>query len=311
MKCCDIERFVDPYLDNEFEARERTEIELHLAACEPCRQHVELQQSLRRVVAICARASAPASLHDRLVARLGLDCSDATPATAQSPVALEVLAPPSPQQPPPPLAAHPPWHDWGGWRYVSLGAAASLLLGLTTLGLLTEVGTGGVRYAGNLNSAIDSTPEPPLTDPVVEESLDWHRRRLPMEVTGPSSDEVRGWFQGKVDFPVRLPSFEQRNVAVLGGRLAKVGDHKAALVTLEVNHRKMSMMVFPQDGLTRSPRRMLTRLGVRQPELPRLMLHTASGYNVAIVRDGDIAYSFVSDLPQRELRQLVSDAQLR
>src|SRR5690606_11806882 len=104
-------------------------------------------------------------------------------------------------------------------------------------------GAPGSQLTGHLGNVItdDATEE----DEVVEETLDWHRRRLPMEVTGPHGDEVQVWFRGKVDFPVRVPQFRHANVALLGGRLAKVGDNKAALLTLEVDQRKLSVLAFP------------------------------------------------------------------
>jgi len=310
MQCSEIERYVDPYLDNEFDARESTEIELHLAKCEGCRRYVELQRALRHTVTVCCKSSAPGSLRDRIVGRLALDV-DSTELPCAEPAGAhesEISGANSDESHERATTAAETvgetWRDWTGWRYVSLASAAAVLLGLTALGLTTETNGDSARLLGDLNRAVETPTSDAAPEAVIEETLDWHRRKLPMEVTGPSSDTVRGWFRGKVDFPVRLPAFDDPQVAVLGGRLAKVGDQRAALVTLEVKHRKMSMMVFPEKGLEEH------RFISKRPR-PRMVMRSASGYNVAILSDGDIAYSFVSDLPKSQLRQIVAGARIR
>lgn len=47
LECSDVERSVDPYLDREFDDRERAEIDVHLSACPRCRALVERQARLR------------------------------------------------------------------------------------------------------------------------------------------------------------------------------------------------------------------------------------------------------------------------
>jgi anti-sigma factor (TIGR02949 family) len=47
MDCSEIERSIDPYLDGEFDSRERADLDAHLAACPACRAHVEKQARLR------------------------------------------------------------------------------------------------------------------------------------------------------------------------------------------------------------------------------------------------------------------------
>lgn len=272
MKCLDIERFLDAYLDHEFDARERLEFELHIDACEDCRLQVQHQHQLRKDIREALHSPAPDTLHTRIDTLLD-------------------DAPPSPRS--------ASWTRWGGWRYLSMAAAAAALLGLTFAGISTEptnlassiTAALGTASLANAHSDADE-------DVLVRESIDWHRRKLPLEVTGPRSESVRTWFRDKVDFPVRLPRFRAPDVALLGGRLAHVHDRKAALVTLEVKQRKLSMMVFP------SPQHRLASPALRAKQ-PRVTMRTARGYNIAIVRDGDITYSLTSDLPQRELSNII------
>jgi anti-sigma factor RsiW len=47
LDCGDLARQVDPYLDGEFDARERAEVDAHLATCPACRSLLETQGKLR------------------------------------------------------------------------------------------------------------------------------------------------------------------------------------------------------------------------------------------------------------------------
>jgi len=46
MRCEEIDSYVYPYLDGEFDEPERVEFEDHVAACPACRRRVELEQWL-------------------------------------------------------------------------------------------------------------------------------------------------------------------------------------------------------------------------------------------------------------------------
>ena len=50
MECGDVERSTDPYLDGEFDARERAEVDAHLASCERCRTRWDEQARAREAL---------------------------------------------------------------------------------------------------------------------------------------------------------------------------------------------------------------------------------------------------------------------
>ena len=79
IECADLTRGVDAYLDGEFDARERAEVDAHLARCPACRTLVEtqgrvraaLRASLREAMAPPAAAGrAPAALRARIEASI-------------------------------------------------------------------------------------------------------------------------------------------------------------------------------------------------------------------------------------------------
>ncbi|MCA9563950.1 MAG: zf-HC2 domain-containing protein [Myxococcales bacterium] len=147
-------------------------------------------------------------------------------------------------------------------------------------------------------------PAPPeegplaASDELVEASLDWHQRNLPIEVTGPDSDTVSNWFSNKVDFPVRLPQFnEDHRAHVLGGRLAHFNNSDAAYVLYEVGGRKMTLAVIPREGLV--PRRLPTH---------SVLIESRAGLNVAVFESDGITYAVTSDLPRETVSNMVTTA---
>lgn len=76
MDCQDLERFLQPFVDGEFEGEETVEFEAHLVECEQCRAAVAEQRALKRKLresggAVCALNPAmPAALRGRVLAGL-------------------------------------------------------------------------------------------------------------------------------------------------------------------------------------------------------------------------------------------------
>ncbi len=79
MDCTELERSIDAYVDGEFDARERAEADLHLAACERCRAvagararvREAIRERLREAMATPAAAGrAPPELRARIEAEL-------------------------------------------------------------------------------------------------------------------------------------------------------------------------------------------------------------------------------------------------
>jgi anti-sigma factor (TIGR02949 family) len=57
MTCQELDRFLYPYLDGEFQPGERSEVEAHLAACASCTQRVEQERRMRQALRHAARQS--------------------------------------------------------------------------------------------------------------------------------------------------------------------------------------------------------------------------------------------------------------
>jgi anti-sigma factor (TIGR02949 family) len=138
------------------------------------------------------------------------------------------------------------------------------------------------------------------TLPVVTESIHRHERNLPLDVVGPDQQRVTTWFRDKVDFPVRPPRLRLAGANLLGGRVTNVRDRQAALLQYNLRGQKISVLVFdPGDLSLQAPR--ARHIGNRTIYFDRQGSH-----NVAVFRDGPVGYAVTSDLPEREMLQLVS-----
>jgi anti-sigma factor RsiW len=138
--------------------------------------------------------------------------------------------------------------------------------------------------------------------PVVEQTVDWHRNDLPVEIRSAERAHVARWFRGKVDFPVRLPDFRDSRVNLLGGRLAHIKDRRAANVSYDVGDSRLSVMIFHGDKL-KVPTARIQRIGNQD-----VAIYNSHGYGVAIMQNHGITYAMTSDLPENDLIELVASS---
>ena len=174
------------------------------------------------------------------------------------------------------------------------GAAAALCAILLVPGLLQK----------HQNFTEETVYSAPL--PVVEALVDWHRRSLPVEVTGPDAETVVQWFSDKVDFPVHLPQFEaDEDANVLGGRLTQMNNRSAAHVVYDVEGTKVSVLMYEDAVNLTIPQKRDDRIG------DDYYRSTSAGYNVALFNNNGVTYVIATDLPANTFDNLVSTASLR
>lgn len=137
--------------------------------------------------------------------------------------------------------------------------------------------------------------------PVAADVVAKHQRQLPIEVSG-APEQVKKWYSGKVDFPVRVPQFRDVQAALRGGRLASIGDKQAAYLVYDVHGDKVSVFIFDASELPIEARRKAV-VGNRE-----VYFDQEHGYNVALFRDRGVGYAIASDLDQDQMMKLVSSA---
>jgi anti-sigma factor RsiW len=177
------------------------------------------------------------------------------------------------------------------WTYVLTASAAGLLLLFVNL------------FGGNAPESLRSEL---ITDPILQTSVDWHRSNLPIEITGPDAEMIREWFADKVDFPVRLPTFDESlNANVLGGRLSHVDNQRAAHVLYEVDGAKVSILLFETHSDLRVPRRRPNSINFEPFQ------GTRQGYNVALFESNGVTYAITTELPHQTFQEIINTVQFR
>jgi anti-sigma factor RsiW len=155
---------------------------------------------------------------------------------------------------------------------------------------------GGVIY---LSSA------PPREQEVIVDSIKRHERELPIEIPGPSTDQVSLWFQGKVAFPVRVPRF-QEGTHLLGGRLSAVNEEMAAHLTYEKGGRKITVLIFDptESGFEKNIKNISpNRIKIKNRDV---YLSRTQGYQIAVFEDRGVGYTITADLEEDDLTEIVA-----
>jgi mycothiol system anti-sigma-R factor len=260
MSCNNYRPFIGAYIDDEFDEREAAEFEAHIDSCEECRRELEQQAQLKEALQTSVDDE---QAPDELKQRImeGMGEIDAEERMASE--------------------------DQGTTRpYAALAAALPLAAGVAVI----------LWFMPSLTVAPVESGQPP----VVEQTVDWHRQDLPVEVPGPNSDKVANWFRGKVDFPVRLPDFSKANgIELIGGRIAHVQNRRAAYLAYDVSGSRMSVMMFHADGI-QVPTSRIREVGGRE-----VALFNNHGFEVAMLQDGGVTYTMTSDLSEKELVEVV------
>lgn len=130
----------------------------------------------------------------------------------------------------------------------------------------------------------------------VEEAARRHARQLPLEMQG-QPEVLEAWFGGKLSHRVSVPRFP--NATTAGARLIHVRDREAAYIRYDAPRansaqpRHMGLFVFDDSG------------DLALSALPDSAVSNSHGYSVVTWREGDVVYELVTDLDERDLRELV------
>lgn len=125
---------------------------------------------------------------------------------------------------------------------------------------------------------------------------------LPIEVTSSDSNQIRNWFQRKLDFAVNIPDLSSRGANLVGARLCHLGKREVAYLIYEKNGHNISVFVIDTQGLSIHKAKKMT-LGKKT-----FYLKSEKGYQSILCLDkgGDIGCIFVSDLPEDELMKIIT-----
>lgn len=134
--------------------------------------------------------------------------------------------------------------------------------------------------------------------PIATQTIEWHKGNLPLEVTG-DAKTVTSWFNGKVDFPVRLPKLAHKDATLLGARLAHIQNRRAAYVLYDIKGTRMSVLMFDGKGI-KVPVDKVKRIAGHD-----VAMMNNNGYEVAVLQNDGVTYSMASELPRGEFTKMM------
>lgn len=163
---------------------------------------------------------------------------------------------------------------------VVLAAAAVVLVGLL-----------GVRYRAHQQGQA-------LANEAVSDHLRLLYADRGPEVESGGMHQVKPWFAGRLDFAPVLAFEGDEEFALVGGSVAIFRDRKAAAFSFKHRLHRITLLVFPADGLalpgadetTSSPGQHLR----------------ARGFDVALWKRDALGYALISDMSGGELDRLAS-----
>lgn len=156
------------------------------------------------------------------------------------------------------------------YRYFPV--AASIML---VLAVLFQVRQGGIEVKDVVSDAVRSHNK-------------YHPLQFTSEVASPR--DVPAWFQGKLDFDVRLPAFSN-GIRFVGGRKCKICKNEVAYLFFEKDKKMVSLFVFNN----------------RDFKLGREKITVSRGLDCVMVwSDDDLGYALVSSLDPEEMAKIIN-----
>lgn len=256
--CADIRERLSLYLDNELQGDERAAFEAHARACQSCASYIEKERAFLSAI----RGSGP--LHE------------ASPELRTK--VSEMLAGSQP------VASRPSRLKW-----ILPIAAAVLVL------LLPLVVWRGLRQ---MNPPAANSDPSKFALMAAESHLRHARGQLPLEMESTQPQDISAWFANKVNFNVKLPSYQESSgqeklYTLEGARLVGYENDYAAYVAYNMKDRPISLVITSE--LVAKPS------GGEQIVAGRLTFHynAIEGLKVLTWSDRGLTYALVSDLEER------------
>ena len=256
--CDDIRERLSLYLDNELQGDERADFEAHARACQSCATFIEKERAFLNAI----RGSEPLHVASP---ELRAKVTGMMAAGSQTDVVRSSRL-----------------------KWILPVAAAVLVL------LLPLVVWRGMRQ----------TSRPPNGGPskfalmAAESHLRHARGQLPLEVESTQPHEISAWFANKVNFNVKLPSYQESSgqeklYTLEGARLVGYENDYAAYVAYSMKDRPISLVITSE--LVARPS------GGEEIAAGALRFHydAIEGLKVLTWSDRGLTYALVSDLEER------------
>jgi anti-sigma factor RsiW len=137
----------------------------------------------------------------------------------------------------------------------------------------------------------------------VGETVNDHLRVLydehPVEIASGGIHRVKPWFAGRLDFAPAVAFDGDSEYVLDGGSVGYVVDRKAAVFVYKLRLHTITLFVFRADGLPWPD-------GVVPVGSHRAVSFSQRGFQVLLLRSGDLGYALVSDAAEPALIRLMT-----
>jgi anti-sigma factor RsiW len=280
-ECALFAQIVDPYVDGELDPGHAAGVEVHVRACNACKERVELaralKESLKRTAARKARP-VPEALRRAVTAAIASSAASADRTKDRARTEGDAS------------------REAGGMPRKSAMAVAALA------GFLCAMGVTRVRETATEPGRAVSSNEPSIQasaplEKVLDDLVALHRRPPQPETINP--DEI-GRFDIEVGVPVRRPAlpFEAKFV---GARLYATGKARAVQLQYKMkNGNRVSLYVFDPSVL-----RVAAAAGLRprpqsEPDGTPVFVGERDGYSIAAGERSGIGIALATDLDRED-----------
>src|SRR5258705_9328542 len=237
---------VFPYVDGELPPATREEMETHLVGCQACRSLVERELASREA---CTASLEPEQAPERVRV-----------AVTESLARL--------------VERDQARRRRGQMRRVGLVAAM--------VACVSPGAAGGTAIQSHLQGR---TRMADFAVAAVEQHQKLARNLLPADVSGVSPKGAEAWFKQRLGFNMNLPELPSEGLTFLGGRISHVRDIEAAALEYELEGKRVSLFIMPEEAYRR----------LRPADKPRFTVMSHPGYDGILWQSKGTGYTPVSE----------------
>ncbi|HYR69763.1 MAG TPA: zf-HC2 domain-containing protein [Candidatus Acidoferrum sp.] len=241
---------VFPYVDGELAEPVREEMETHLLGCPACRRMVEGELAFREA---CREWLHPEPASERVRAAV----SDTLGRLVDRDRATRVR------------------------RLLRRAGLAAAAVALVALGV-----GGGMALSTHLQNRSRIAD---FTAAAVEQHQKLVRNVLPADISGVSPKGAEAWFKQRLGFNMNLPDPHTDGLTFIGGRISHVRDIEAAALEYELEGKRVSLFIMPEEAYRR----------LNPADKPRFTVMSHRGYDVILWQSNGTGYTLVSEVGGR------------
>ena len=123
----------------------------------------------------------------------------------------------------------------------------------------------------------------------VEQHQKLVRNVLPADIAGVTPKGAEAWFKQRLGFNMNLPDPHTDGLTFIGGRISHVRDIEAAALEYELEGKRVSLFIMPEEAYRR----------LNPADKPRFTVLSHRGYDVILWQSNGTGYTLVSEVGGR------------